>query len=99
MTANRVIDVERDESGAPLRAIFDSVSESLAVAGEDGVIRLGNRAADANRHSGAKSASVTLSFERGVLRLAIIDDGCGFDPGRQKVNDGKLSLVEARIDP
>ena len=157
MTANRVIDVERDESGAPLQAIFDSVPEGLVVARQDGLIRLAHRAADAHRHheisrqtgiaiqaamqnvpegiprpistglyriaqeaipnlakhSGAKSASVTLSFEQGVLRLAIIDDGRRFDPGTQEVNpgigmigmrervrmvDGKLSVVEAWID-
>jgi len=47
------------------------------------------------KHSGASAASVTLSYEAGMLRLAIIDDGKGFDVSLQDANPG-IGMVSMR---
>ena len=44
------------------------------------------------KHSGATAARVELAMEGGELRLAIADDGVGFDPERMRAN-GSLGLV------
>ncbi|HEY5705120.1 MAG TPA: PAS domain-containing protein [Terrimicrobiaceae bacterium] len=44
------------------------------------------------KHSAATVARVELAMERGELRLAIVDDGVGFDPETMRAN-GSLGLV------
>ena len=44
------------------------------------------------KHSGGRAARVELAMEGRELRLAIIDDGVGFDPQTMRVN-GSLGLV------
>src|SRR5271165_6472778 len=44
------------------------------------------------RHSGGTAARVELEMEGGELRLAIVDDGVGFDPETVRAN-GSLGLV------
>ena len=44
------------------------------------------------KHSGGTAARVELAMEGGELRLAIADDGVGFDPERMRAN-GSLGLV------
>jgi signal transduction histidine kinase len=44
------------------------------------------------KHSGGTAARVELAMEGGELRLAIADDGIGFDPERMRAN-GSLGLV------
>ena len=44
------------------------------------------------KHSGGTAARVELAVEGGELRLAILDDGVGFDPKTTRAN-GSLGLV------
>jgi signal transduction histidine kinase len=44
------------------------------------------------KHSGGTVARVELTMEGGELRLAIADDGVGFDPETMRAN-GSLGLV------
>ena len=44
------------------------------------------------KHSGGTAARIELAIEGSELRLAIADDGVGFDPERMRVN-GSLGLV------
>ena len=44
------------------------------------------------KHSGATAARVELAMDGGELRLAIVDDGVGFDPESMRAN-GSLGLV------
>ena len=44
------------------------------------------------KHSGATAARVELAMEGSELRLAIVDDGVGFEPTTMRVN-GSLGLV------
>jgi len=44
------------------------------------------------KHSGGTSARVELAMEGDELRLAIADDGVGFDPKTMRAN-GSLGLV------
>ena len=44
------------------------------------------------KHSGGTEARVELAMDGGELRLAIADDGVGFDPGTMRAN-GSLGLV------
>jgi PAS domain S-box-containing protein len=44
------------------------------------------------KHSGGTAATVELAMEGGELRLAVTDDGVGFDPERMRAN-GSLGLV------
>ena len=44
------------------------------------------------KHSGGTAARVELAMDGGELRLAIIDDGVGFDPETMRAN-GSLGLV------
>jgi signal transduction histidine kinase len=44
------------------------------------------------KHSGGTAARVELAMEGGELRLAILDDGVGFDPKTTQAN-GSLGLV------
>jgi len=44
------------------------------------------------KHSGGRAARVELAMEGSELRLAIADDGVGFDPQRVRAN-GSLGLV------
>ena len=39
---------------------------------------------NAHRHSGAKTASVTCQLDNNDLALSVGDDGCGFDPKRER---------------
>jgi signal transduction histidine kinase len=44
------------------------------------------------KHSGGTMATVELAMEGSELRLAVVDDGVGFDPDIRRV-DGSLGLV------
>ena len=47
------------------------------------------------KHAHATTAAITLSFEDGLLRLTIIDDGAGFDAAEQESNPG-IGMVSMR---
>ena len=64
----------RDESGAADRLPIETVAELLAIARE----ALSNIA----RHASAASATVGMEARTDGLRLAIVDDGRGFDASR-----------------
>lgn len=52
---------------------------------------------NAIRHSGARVVSVSVSLEDGAIRLAVTDDGCGFDPAKARGGNG-LANILARLD-
>ncbi len=77
------------QTGIEVRAVIRDVPEGIPRPVATGFYRIAQEALrNVAKHSGAKSASVTLSFEQGVLRLSIIDDGCGFDLGAQEASPG-----------
>jgi two-component system nitrate/nitrite sensor histidine kinase NarX len=49
------------------------------------------------KHAGAKHTTVSLMAEDGVVTLAVMDDGCGFDPGRlEEALDHGFGLASMR---
>jgi two-component system sensor histidine kinase UhpB len=60
------------------------------------------------RHAQAQSVNVELAAGDGRLRLAIIDDGCGFDPDATAIHDRRglglvgmserLAMVEGQLE-
>jgi signal transduction histidine kinase len=49
------------------------------------------------KHSGAKHAAVSLNADDGVVTLAVMDDGAGFDPGRlEEAFDHGFGLTSMR---
>jgi len=51
---------------------------------------------NATKHAGAKHIKVTMDFGEDQLGLTILDDGCGFDPGRPRTGKGGFGLVGMR---
>lgn len=54
-------------------------------------------ASNAIRHSGASVVSVSISLAEGAIRLAVSDDGNGFDPADSRGGNG-LANIRARLD-
>jgi len=46
------------------------------------------------RHAGATAVRIALKAHAGVASLEIIDDGVGFEPGRQQSGYGLLGMQE-----
>lgn len=62
---------------------------------EDAVFRLVQEALNnAARHSGAKRARVELSENEDNLRVRVIDEGAGFDPGARPEGFGLIGMQE-----
>ena len=56
--------------------------EALAPATQMQLFRILQEAlSNARKHGGAHSVEVTFTARDGALRMCIVDDGCGFDPG------------------
>ena len=84
------------QTGIDVTVVTRNVPERIPRPVATGFYRIAQEALrNVSKHSGAKTASVNLSFERGVLRLAIIDDGCGFDMGAQEINPG-IGMISMR---
>jgi signal transduction histidine kinase len=71
------------------RAVPRAVSEAAALC----LYRIAQEALyNVVKHSGGTAARVELAMENGELRLAVIDDGVGFDSETMRAN-GSLGLV------
>ena len=64
-------------------AVGDELCDAtLAPATELQLFRILQEAlSNARKHGGARSVEVTFTARDGALRMSIVDDGCGFDPG------------------
>jgi len=52
---------------------------------------------NAIRHAHPREVSVRMQFERGKLRLSVLDDGCGFEPAEVSPHaDGHFGLIGMR---
>lgn len=50
------------------------------------------------RHSGAKSAQISLQFSEGKLKMRVSDDGCGFDPRKfPEARTLGIAIMEERL--
>ncbi|MFE9611464.1 sensor histidine kinase [Streptomyces sp. NPDC006012] len=76
----------------------------LPIAHEVALLRIAQSAlANTVRHSGAAGAEVTLSYSGEHITLGVVDNGCGFDPGRLAAPDVEsggfgLAAMRARVD-
>lgn len=50
------------------------------------------------RHSGARQASVHITFDPQLLRIVIQDDGCGIDPGISRHGCRGLRNMQQRVE-
>lgn len=53
---------------------------------------------NAARHAGARTVAVSWQCDAGGFRLAIADDGLGFDPAATQVRSGGLHAMRASAD-
>jgi PAS domain S-box-containing protein len=51
---------------------------------------------NAARHSGAKKVGIVFARTAKVLKVAVIDDGCGFDPGVVAASSHRLGIQSMR---
>jgi signal transduction histidine kinase len=52
---------------------------------------------NAIRHGHPREVSLRIHFRRGRIRLSILDDGCGFEPGEVPLQtDGHFGLIGMR---
>jgi two-component system NarL family sensor kinase len=69
--------------------------EGLPLRVESGLYRIAQEAlSNVVQHASAKKALLRLSSTPGIVSLAVLDDGVGFDPGR--VPEGRFGLVGIR---
>jgi signal transduction histidine kinase len=91
--------VSRMANGHSLVAEFSQrgVSRPLPLAWEEHLLRIGQEAlTNALRHGRPHRVLVELSFGAGEVRLAVRDDGHGFDPATPKEGNG-LDGMRARV--
>ncbi len=87
------VKIEVESTGGPL-ALGAETEESL-------VLLIREALQNAIRHAAPKKAAVRLTFERRRLRVAIEDDGCGFDPAAGSAQDGRhygLTGMRERVE-
>lgn len=64
---------------------------------ENNLLRVGQEAiTNATRHSRARQIDVRLDFDKKCFRLAVRDDGAGFDPAKPPSSSGGFGLVGMR---
>jgi signal transduction histidine kinase len=81
-------------SGVKIAVIAEDVSDSLPDEMRTCIYRVVQEALqNVFRHSGAKSAVVTVRQDDGSLFLSVEDDGCGFDPEKTR-GLGMLGMEE-----
>ena len=81
-------------SGVKIAVAADNVSDSLPDEMRTCIYRVAQEALqNVFRHSGAKSAVVTVRQDAGSLVLSVEDDGSGFDPERTR-GLGMLGMEE-----
>jgi signal transduction histidine kinase len=67
----------------------------LALESEQTLYRIAQEAlANVARHSAARHVDLLLRDEKGVIRMEITDDGCGFDPRGEHAGMGLVSMRE-----
>jgi signal transduction histidine kinase len=82
--------------GSSLKTDFEvnGLKRRLAPITENNLLRIGQEAiTNAVKHARAKHIKLTLNFGEKQLFLAVIDDGCGFDPADPPSSEGGFGLV------
>ncbi|MEX2323060.1 MAG: sensor histidine kinase [Acidimicrobiia bacterium] len=86
---------QRSALAAEFRVIGQS--RRLPIESELAVFRIGQAALhNVERHAAAETVAVELTFEPGLVRLELTDDGCGFEPPQNLAElpeAGKLGLI------
>ena len=86
-----------DGGGLQTEVVITGRERRLAPITENNLLRVGQEAiTNATKHAGAKHIKVTMDFGEDQLGLTILDDGCGFDPGRPRTGKGGFGLVGMR---
>src|SRR5947199_831505 len=81
-------EVER-RHGLPVRLSLDGAERPFPPDVALGLYRIAQEAlANVVRHAGARAVEVRLSVAQGTARLAVADDGAGFDPGAGRAAGG-----------
>jgi PAS domain S-box-containing protein len=82
-----------------VQTTFPAPVPRLAEAAEVGVYRIAQEAlTNALRHARARTVQLELAVAGPRLRLAVRDDGCGFDPSRRRTTAlGLLSMEERAL--
>jgi len=61
---------------------------------ENNLLRIGQEAiTNALKHARPKHITVKLDFDKNTLSLAVVDDGCGFNPINPRPSAGGFGLV------
>jgi signal transduction histidine kinase len=83
----RVTETTGAETGLRAHAEVIGTGRSLPTRTEVVLLRVGQEAlANVRKHAAAQQVTVRLEYAEGVVRLAVADDGTGFDP--QAAHDG-----------
>ena len=89
-----------DEADIPTRLTVEGVPQRLDKQSETAIFRIVQEGLNnIRKHSGASEAWVSLEFRPGLLRLAISDNGHGFNPRVQMdrlASEGHLGLLGIR---
>jgi signal transduction histidine kinase len=87
------VDVLQRVHGHAVALTLDGDAE-LSTPGDGEVLRIAQEALqNAVRHAGAERIDVSLQTDNGHLRLAITDDGAGFDPADPALRARRLGLT------
>lgn len=89
--------LRRAEASGTLRGRFSALGEKVALPGEveSELLRIAQEAVtNVLKHAGAQHVELTLAFEPAAVRLSIVDDGIGFDPGGHHEGFGLLGMRE-----
>jgi two-component system NarL family sensor kinase len=74
---------EWNPRGIQVRVEVEGLRTRLAESTETTLFRIAQEGVtNIQRHSGAKSAELRICYDEAVVRLIVMDDGVGFDPGR-----------------
>jgi signal transduction histidine kinase len=75
-------------TGIATEVIEEGAARRLPAKVEEALFRIAQEAlANVSKYASAHKAAVTLSTERGAVRMAVSDDGCGFDPAAPRRTD------------
>jgi signal transduction histidine kinase len=89
----RVTDMTGAEAGLRAHAEVTGTVRPLPTGTEVVLLRVGQEAlANVRKHAAARQVTVRLGYAEGVVRLAVADDGAGFDPQAAYAGYGLQSM-------
>jgi PAS domain S-box-containing protein len=98
---SRLLAREREKHRETVRLDFTHQGEVVALTPEieENLLRVVQEAlANALTHGRPRSVAVDLTFEPGVVRLSVVDDGVGFDPAAARPGGFGLTSMRERVE-